>query len=231
MSLSIRFMGAALIALAVQAHAQTPTPSDTTAAPRDTVAAAPDTVAAPPSMAAPATTTAAPPTTTTPAPASTPPPASTAPASSSASATSQSAGSRIYYGGTIGFGLWGDYYRISVEPLAAFKFTKRGSGGAKLRYEYLNSRHGQGDSDNYGASVFSRFRVTQRIYGHGELATMSYDYSTGRETVPFLLLGGGVSQMIRPNVWSTAEVLWDVLNDKNSPYEAGQPVVGVGVGF
>src|SRR5262245_46690814 len=85
--LSIRFTGAALIALAVQAHAQTPTPADTTAAPRDTVAAAPDTVAAPPSMAAPATTTAAPPTTTTPAPASTPPPASTAPASSSASAT------------------------------------------------------------------------------------------------------------------------------------------------
>ncbi len=39
--------------------------------------------------------------------------------------------------------------------------------------------------------------------------------------------------MISPNVWAYAEVLFDVLNDTNSPYDEWDPwiSVGVGVGF
>jgi len=139
---------------------------------------------------------------------------------------------RMYYGGSIGFSFWDDYFRISLEPLVAFKVKPKLSVGGKLRYEYLKDNRGAVDYDahNYGASVFSRYRLLPVLYAHGELATMSYDFPTGRESIPFLLVGGGVSKMLRPNVWGYVEVLWDLLDDDNSPYDSGQPFVSVGVG-
>jgi len=138
----------------------------------------------------------------------------------------------MYYGGTVGFSFWDNYFRISLEPLVGYKLNPKLSVGGKVRYEYLNDSRGAVDYDshNFGTSVFSRYRLVPQLYGHGELAVMSYDFIGGREAVPFLLLGGGYSQLMRPNVWLNFEVLWDVLNDKNSPYESGQPMVSVGVG-
>ena len=48
-----------------------------------------------------------------------------------------------------------------------------------------------------------------------------------------MLLGGGFSQNIGPNTWAFVEVLFDVINDDNSPYESGDPFIsfGIGVGF
>jgi hypothetical protein len=39
--------------------------------------------------------------------------------------------------------------------------------------------------------------------------------------------------MVSPGVWVFAEVLFDVINDPNSPYKSGDPFVsfGAGVGF
>ena len=201
----IRVAGAALLALfiAASSHAQP--------APPDTVGASPDTVGAGSASAA---ATAAPA-----QPVPTRPPLR----------------ERMYYGGSIGFSFWSDFYRVSVEPLVGFKVKPKLSVGGKLRYEYINDKRGvvDYDSHNYGASVFSRYRLVPQLYAHGEYAYMNYDYPGGRQGVPFLLLGGGYSQPMGRNMWSTVEVLWDVLNDKNSPYESGQPVVsiGVGVGF
>jgi hypothetical protein len=56
---------------------------------------------------------------------------------------------------------------------------------------------------------------------------------SNREWVSFLFLGGGFSQPISKNTWFTAEVLFDVLQNENSPYAAWEPFfsVGFGVGF
>jgi hypothetical protein len=211
-------LAAAVLALAAgAAFAQDPS------APRDTVAV--DSLATP--AATPVPVAAPPP----PAPvASTPPPTTTAAASSASSGSSFR--DHIYYGGSVGFSFWSDYFRISLEPLVAYKLSPKLSVGGKFRYEYLNDSRGVVDysSHNYGASVLSRYRLLPIAYAHAELAMMNYDYPSGRETVPFLLLGGGISKPIRPNVWANFEVLFDVLNDKNSPYEDWQPVVSVGVG-
>ena len=212
---SVVITGIALLALTAAAGAQTPTPPDTVATQADSVAT----------------------------PLSAPPPAATAPAATTTAAAAAPASpakpplrERLYYGGAIGFSFWGDYWRISLEPLVAMKMRNpKLSVGGKLRYEYINDNRGveEFSSHNYGGSVFSRYRLIPQIYGHAELAYMTYDYPRGREGVPFLLLGGGYSQPLGKNMWSTVEVLWDVLNDDNSPYEEGQPVVsiGVGVGF
>jgi len=147
---------------------------------------------------------------------------------------------KIYYGGGVGFNFFGDYFRISLEPMVGYKVTPKLSAGAKLMYEYVNDSRYSTDvtSNNYGGSVFSRFRIIPALYLHAEFAYYSYKYRTenfegDRNWVPFLLLGAGYSQRIASNTWAYAQALWDVIQDEKSPYSGSEPwiSVGVGVGF
>jgi hypothetical protein len=156
--------------------------------------------------------------------------------------------SKWYYGGNIGFSFWGDYFYLGVYPLVGYKVTPQLSLGAKIGYAYISDNRYDPfpalKTSNYGASVFTRYRIIPQLYAHAEFAYWSYEnitsfntvqntYNTERFWVPYLLLGGGFSQNIGPNVWAFAEVLFDVINDENSPYKSGDPFisVGVGVGF
>ena len=89
-----------------------------------------------------------------------------------------------------------------------------------------------------GASVFSRYRIVPQFYAHAEFSAMKYDLSyyrvgSTRDWVPFLFLGGGFSQPVSRNVWLNAQILFDVLQNENSPYPAWEPFysIGFGVGF
>ncbi|MGH7492610.1 MAG: hypothetical protein ACREOO_09455 [bacterium] len=164
---------------------------------------------------------------------------STPPPPPKQSAPAPSGPSKVYYGGIIGFS-FGDYFRISLEPYVAYKVTPKFSLGGKIRYEYIEDKRYDEKltSSNYGGSVFTRFRPIPRIYAHGEFAYMSYSYKVSdleseRQWVPFLLLGGGLIQRAGARTSLYVEVLWDVLQDDNSPYDSSTPFVsiGVGVGF
>jgi len=148
---------------------------------------------------------------------------------------SDGSGPRVYWGGAVGFNFWNDYKRLSIEPLVAYKFDPKLSLGGRVRYEYLKDQRGPVDYDshNFGASVFSRYRLVPQLYAHAEFAFMSFDYPRGREGVPFLYLGGGYSVPMGSRSWAYVEVLVDVLQDSKSPYEDWDPRVtaGVGVGF
>ncbi len=143
---------------------------------------------------------------------------------------SSSGPSKIYYGGTIGLS-FGDYARFSIAPLVGYRLAKRWSVGGKAVYEYINDKRYAEDRTwhNYGGSLFARFRPHPRFYLHGEYAYMSYDYTLGRDWVPFLLLGGGYVQPISPRASAFVEVLFDVLNDNGSPYEEWNPWISIGV--
>ena len=148
---------------------------------------------------------------------------------------------KIYFGGGVGFNFWGDYFRIAVEPMIGYKVTPKLSAGVKLMYEYIKySTASERTYNNFGGSIFSRYRVIPQFYIHAEFAYYSYKYSSKflgspseREWVPFLLLGGGYSQQISKNTWAYAQALWDVIQDDKSPYLGSEPwiSVGVGVGF
>jgi len=146
---------------------------------------------------------------------------------------------KMYFGGYVNASI-GSYTAIGVEPLVGYKLTQKLSVGGKLSYEYISDKRYDEDysASNYGFSLFSRIRVTQRLYAHTEYSAMNYKLfnETGgsdREWVPFLFLGGGLSQPISKNTWVTAEVLFDVLQNENSPYKSWEPFfsVGFGVGF
>jgi hypothetical protein len=145
-----------------------------------------------------------------------------------------SAQSKVYYGGNIGLNFWNDYFYLGIYPFVGYKVTPKFSVGGKLGYTYYSYNNSDFSSHNYGASIFSRYRVTPQFYVHGEFVYFSYDLiGSERVWVPFLLLGGGYAQMVSPNVWIFVEVLFDVLQDSNSPYKNWDPFVsfGVGAGF
>jgi hypothetical protein len=175
-------------------------------------------------------------------------PDSTKPSSTSQGVQNQQP-SKWYYGGTVGFNFWGDYFYLSVNPLVGYQVSPKFSVGGKLQYAYINDQRYDPlelTSNNYGASIFTRYRPIYQIYLHAEFAYASYENYTiftplngapyaesERSWVPFLLLGGGLVQRIGPNASVYAEVLFDVIQDDNSPYENWDPIisVGAGVGF
>lgn len=124
--------------------------------------------------------------------------------------------------------------------MVVYKLTPKLSLGGKISYEYIKDKRYSSiyETSNYGASIFSRFRVTQRIYAHFEYSSMNYKLfdSNGegtRKWVQFLFVGGGFSQPVSRNTWFTVEVLFDVLQNENSPYKKAEPFfrMGFGIGF
>lgn len=141
---------------------------------------------------------------------------------------------RVYFGGYVG-ATFGSYTSVSVEPLIGYQLTKRLSLGGKFSYEYISDKRYEEDysASNYGLSVFSRMRVTQRLYGHVEYSAMNYKLydlngESDRTWVPFLYVGGGIIQPISAHTSFYAEVLFDVLQNENSPYSDWEPFFSVG---
>lgn len=147
---------------------------------------------------------------------------------------------RVYWGGGISLAFW-DYTRIRVEPLVGYRISPQLSIGGKLAYEYLRYERVSGDkvtSHNYGGSVFARYRFVPQLYGHVEYGGANYERvnALGQESrvgYPFLLLGGGFVQRTGRRTSLYFELLYDVLQDEDSPYDNGGPfvTVGVAVGF
>jgi hypothetical protein len=207
-------MGAAVLAVAIlsmagAALARAPVPG------ADSTLAVPDTTMTPVPAAAPATT---------------PPPVE-----ATTSSAKPPLRDRIYYGGSVVFSFGSDVTRIGVYPMIGFKIRPKLSVGIELGYEHVTYDDFDQSADNYGGSVFSRYRLLPSLYAHAEYQMVNYEFFTGlnqsdRELVSFLLLGGGISKNVGRNTWAYAEVLFDVLQSDKSPYEDWEPVVSVGVG-
>lgn len=137
-----------------------------------------------------------------------------------------------YFGGSVGLSFYGDLISISIAPMFGYKLSPKASLGGRIGYEYYKDSGPEPDvtSNNFGAGVFSRYRFLPQFYGHAEFEYWSYDFGPGRFWVPYLLVGGGYSQPLSPNSQFMIEVLFDLLQDPDSPYESGEPRVNVGFG-
>jgi hypothetical protein len=149
--------------------------------------------------------------------------------------------SRLYFGGSFVLSL-GSYTSIGIWPLVGYKVTPKLSVGLQPGYEYLkydSYYYGSSyETSNYGARLFARYRIIPQVYVHSEYAAINYEienqlpsggWESTREWVPFLFLGGGLSQQIGGNMYGYIQILFDVLNDENSPYRSGAPFWSVGI--
>ena len=114
---------------------------------------------------------------------------------------------KIYYGCSIGFNFWNDYFYISASPWIGYK-------------------------------------ISQNLYAHSAFVYSSYEriksfninqqtYETERNWISFLLVGADYMQSIRKNICTYGKILFDVLQDSNSPYKKWDPFfsAGIEVGF
>lgn len=148
---------------------------------------------------------------------------------------------RIWFGGGVML-TFGTVTNIGVSPIVGYKLDRKGklSAGLGVNYNYFSDNRytPKYESSTYGWSVLTRYRVIPQIFLHAEYNSQNYELynpfgdETRREWVPFLLLGGGVSQPIGGNSSFYFQILWDVIQDERSPY-GGQPWItgGVGIGF
>ena len=139
----------------------------------------------------------------------------------------------VFYGGSIILGFSGGF-RIGAFPMVGIQLTPRLAVGTQAGVEYVNYEDPGGDAINYGGALFTRFRVNPRLYLHGEGQYLSYELpaignTTDREWVPFVLVGGGLVQPLSGRSSAYVEVLFDVLQHDDSPYDDWEPVVRVGV--
>jgi hypothetical protein len=167
-------------------------------------------------------------------PAETPPPTQEAPPQQK-----KSAKDKIYFGGYVNMS-FGNYTIIGIEPMIGYKLIPRLSIGAKIRYDYIQDKRFDETytSSSYGASIFSRLVLVRGLYAHVEYAGYNYKRyiesgESEREWVPFLLVGAGYTLRVGKRASVNAQVLFDVLQDNQSPYKNWEPFysVGVGVGF
>jgi hypothetical protein len=147
--------------------------------------------------------------------------------------------SKLFFGGSLGM-TFGSFTSIRVNPLIGYSFTPKLSAGITGLYEYRTYDYlGQTKKSNdYGGSIFARFRVVQPIYLHAEYSYISYEFydvndKSYRQGVPFLFVGAGYVQRVGKNTYVYGQILFDVIQSDKSPYSQWEPFYsfGVSVGF
>lgn len=145
-------------------------------------------------------------------------------------------GDRISFGGSFGL-QFGSVTVINLSPRVGYKFTEKFTGGLGYIYQYISyDKEVYGipfQSTTYGASVFGRYRFLENFFGTAEFQTLNltkYDVDLnqkGRVDVPVLFIGGGYLQNIGTKTYVSLSLLYDVLENKYSPYQ--NPVIQIGI--
>jgi len=143
---------------------------------------------------------------------------------------------KLYWGGYVNLS-FGSYTRIGIEPMIGYKIIPRLSVGAKIRYDYIQDKRYSETytTSGYGASLFTRLRVIRGLYAHAEYSGYNYELYNGldesdRQWVPFLFLGAGYNLKVGKRSSVIAQVMWDVLQNENTPYGRYEPFYSVGIG-
>jgi hypothetical protein len=154
-------------------------------------------------------------------------------------AKDQSWKKKFYFGGYVNFTL-GSYTSFGIEPMVGYKIIPRLSVGLKIRYDYVEDKRYPTTYtySNYGGSLFARLFLIKHLYLHAEYAAYNFesytaDGSSERIWVPYFFVGAGFRQPMGSRASLNVQVLFDVLNNENSPYNSWEPFysVGVSVGF
>lgn len=139
---------------------------------------------------------------------------------------------RLVYGGNIG-GYFGTRSFLQLNPMVGYKTTSWWLNGVGLNYIYAS---GGGIKQNvYGASVWSRAYIYKSLMLHTEFEMLSLNYTAqngARFTaqVPVWFVGAGY-QTRSNGIGLGFMILYDLIQDPNSPYST--PVFRVGglIGF
>jgi hypothetical protein len=154
---------------------------------------------------------------------------------------------KFYLGGTFGAS-FGDYTSITIAPTIGYSIKPSLQTGLKLYYTYskqtisILTQNNEYEHHTYGFGTFLRWYPLKDLYLHVAPELINYQINesdnTGsvveaKEWVPFFWAGAGYRKMIGKRTWVSTHVLFDLLQDKNSPFKQWEPniVIGGGASF
>jgi hypothetical protein len=166
---------------------------------------------------------------------------------------------RLIFGGGLGLS-FGDVTAISVAPMVGYRITDNFSAGIGLGYQYLRVKDFyelQDLNGNYNyydyktsilsPSVWARYVVFTNFFVHAEyehdfMSFTDYQFDQNgsgsiesyklKYNSPAMLVGGGFRQPVTDNSSFVVLALYDVIQDKYSPYYKRIDIrFGFNVGF
>lgn len=146
---------------------------------------------------------------------------------------------RIFTGGDFGLQFGSSTY-ILVAPLVGYRITEQFSAGITGKYIYYSIKDDYAGFDYstniYGGGVFTRYNVMEEIFLHAEFEALSMEvpisvYEMNRRIVSGLFLGAGYRQFIGDYSSLNLMILFDVIEDKYSPYTNPQVHIGFDFGL
>lgn len=133
---------------------------------------------------------------------------------------------RLYTGGDLGFS-FGNITFVNINPIVGYRIDKKWSAGISAKYIYYRERfpeyNWEYSNSMYGGSVFTRYLIGNSFLAHAEFETINAEVreflstTLTRKWVPIGLLGAGYRQGLG-NTYLQVLVLYDAINDRNSPY-------------
>jgi hypothetical protein len=148
---------------------------------------------------------------------------------------------RIYVGGGFGGQFGNQYTYIDVSPIVGYYITDRWSAGVGFTFQYFQSKLYDYSTSIYGPKAFTRYDFltisSLHLFAHAEFEYLFLKYREDlmseptQVTSPNLLLGGGASYSLGGKASAYAMILYNVLQNKYTPYSNPVIRVGVNVGF
>jgi hypothetical protein len=152
---------------------------------------------------------------------------------------------RLYIGGGLGFGISSYSTSLMVAPMVGYRLSPSFDIGARLNYTYYryNDSPLKYSTNNFGVATFVRYYLffLNDLYLHVEYEALNYEQvyvnanyevdHKDRIWVSGLFVGGGYRQWIGNSAFVGITVLWNLLDNIDSPYNNPIFRIGVGVGI
>jgi hypothetical protein len=152
---------------------------------------------------------------------------------------------RLFIGGGLGFGISSYATSLMVAPMVGYRLSPSFDVGTRVNYTYYryNDAPLKYSTNNVGVGVFGRYYLFffQDLFLHAEYEALNYEqvYITNtyevdhkeRTWVSSMFVGGGYRQWVGKSAFVGITVLWNLLDNIDSPYNNPIFRIGVGVGL
>ena len=146
---------------------------------------------------------------------------------------------KVYFGGNFGL-QFGNQTLVDINPLMGYRLTEKLSVGVTATYIYYKvtdpyNFYPTYSTNIYGGSLFTRYFLLENIFAHVEREVLNLEvpnhflHRYERQNVFGFYVGGGFRQEIGDRSSLNIMLLYNLNQDRNSPYQ--NPIIRIGFGF
>jgi hypothetical protein len=132
---------------------------------------------------------------------------------------------KVYFGGNLSFNIYNGIILAEISPFIGYKLKPKFSTGLGFKYMYIGSISDDISYSYYGPNVFSRYSFRENFFIHSEYEILNvYElrplpFPNGERTLANIFqLGAAYSSSIGEKATVQILLLYDFINDVNSPY-------------